>query len=78
MPMARTLQENLARQLRDSVDRLQKQAENVEFWASAVVGLAAPVPDYRPEETAIARYVKPRRKRRRGAASQNKAKPASA
>ena len=76
--MARSLQENLARQLRDSVDRLQKQAENVEFWASAVVGLTAPVPDYKPEETAIARYVKPRRKRRRSVAGANKTKPASA
>ena len=76
--MARSLQENLARQLRDSVDRLQKQAENVEFWASAVVGLSAPVPEYKPEETAIARYIKPRRKRRRGAANPNKSKPASA
>ena len=44
--MPKTLQENLARQLCDSVDRLQKQAEKVEFWASAVTGLAQPVPDY--------------------------------
>ena len=44
--MAKTLHENLTRQLSDSVDRLQKQVEKVEFWASAGVGLTAPVPDY--------------------------------
>ena len=46
--MNKTLQENLTRQLFDSVDSLQKQVEKVEFWASAVTGLAAPVPDYEP------------------------------
>ncbi len=54
--MPKTLQENLARQLCDSVDRLQKQVEKVEFWASAVTGLTQPVPDYEPETTAVARY----------------------
>jgi hypothetical protein len=83
--MAKTLQENLARQLSDSVDRLHKQVEKVEFWASAMTGLAAPVPDYEPEATKVARYLKPgrpaRRRRRRGAVNQNgsnSAKPASA
>ena len=66
--MAKTLQENLARQLSDSVETLHKQVEKVEFWASAVSGLAAPVPEYEPETTAVARYLKPgrpARKRRR-------------
>ena len=83
--MAKSLQENLARQLSDSVERLQKQVEKVEFWASAVTGLAAPVPDYEPEATAVARYLKPgrpaRKRRRRRAANQNNklgTKPASA
>ena len=84
--MAKTLQENLARQLSDSVERLQKDVEKVEFWASAVSGLAAPVPDYEPESTKVARYLKPgrpaRKRRRRRAANQNEkrdnAKPASA
>ncbi len=83
--MPKTLQENLTRQLCDSVDSLQKQVEKVEFWASAVTGLAAPVPDYDPENTAVARYVKPgrlpRKRKRRRAANQNKStdtKPASA
>jgi len=64
----KSLQENLARQLCDSVERLQRQIEAVEFWASAVRGLVAPIPDYQPDDAAIARYVKPgrpRRKRRR-------------
>jgi len=83
--MAKTLQENLTRQLNESVDRLQKQVEKVEFWASAVAGLTTPVPDYEPETTAIARYLKPgrparKRRRRRTAAQSKKAdtKPASA
>jgi hypothetical protein len=73
--MAKTLQENLTRQLCDSVDRLQREVERVEFWASAVTGLSAPVPDYQPEETAVARYMKPgraprkRRRRRHASAS---------
>lgn len=84
--MPKTLQENLAERLSDSVERLQKQVETVEFWASAVTGLAAPVPDYEPEATKVARYLKPgrpaRKRRRRRAANQNDreagAKPASA
>jgi hypothetical protein len=64
----KSLQENLTRQLCDSVERLQRQMEAVEFWASAVRGLCAPIPDYHPDDAAIARYVKPGRpprKRRR-------------
>jgi hypothetical protein len=84
--MAKTLQENLAQQLSDSVERLHKDVEKVEFWASAVTGLTAPIPDYEPESTKVARYLKPgrpgRKRRRRRAANQNdkpdSAKPASA
>jgi hypothetical protein len=84
--MPKTLQENMAERLSDSVERLQKQVETVEFWASAVTGLTAPVPDYDPETTKVARYLKPgrppRKRRRRRAANQNDkpngAKPASA
>ena len=71
--MPKSLQENLTRQLCDSVERLQQQVEKVEFWASAVTGLAAPVPDYQPDETAVARYVKPgrapRKRKRRSSAN---------
>lgn len=66
--MAKSLQDDLTRRLHDSVENLQRQAEKVEFWASAVTGLVQPVPDYEPEETAVSRYIKPdgaRRKRRR-------------
>ena len=83
--MNKTLQENLTRQLCDSVDLLQKQVDKVEFWASAITGLAAPVPEYEPEGSAVGRYLKPgrpaRKRRRRRAANQtNKTdtKPASA
>ncbi len=82
--MNKTLQENLTRQLRDSVDLLQKHVDKVEFWASAVTGLAAPVPEYEPEASAVGRYLKPgrpvRKRRRRAAKQTNKTdtKPASA
>jgi hypothetical protein len=84
--MPKTLQENLAERLSDSVERLHKHVETVEFWASAVSGLSAPVPDYEPEATKVARYLKPgypaRKRRRRRPANQNdksdSAKPASA
>ncbi|MEJ0073828.1 MAG: hypothetical protein WDO17_00015 [Alphaproteobacteria bacterium] len=84
--MPKTLQENLAERLSDSVERLHKHVETVEFWASAMTGLAAPVPDYEPEATKVARYLKPghsaRKRRRRRAANQNdrpdETKPASA
>jgi hypothetical protein len=38
------VQENLARQLCESVDRLQKQAEKVEFWATALARLRNTIP----------------------------------
>ena len=82
--MPRTLQENLARQLCDSVDRLQQQAEKVEFWAAAMAGFTQPVPEYDPETSAVARYVKPgrpaRKRQRRRAPQKSKpaARPASA
>jgi hypothetical protein len=85
MAMPKTLQENLTRQLCDSVDNLQRQVEKVEFWASAVTGLVKPVPEYEPEETAVARYVKPGRPARKRVRRRTKpkeqiaaAKPASA
>jgi hypothetical protein len=88
--MTNRLQQDLARHLSDSVDRLQKQVEKVEFWASAVMGFTQPVPDYEPAETKIGRYVKPgRRPRKRkhrastrikqkDTAGKDAAKPASA
>jgi hypothetical protein len=84
--MNSTLQQDLARRLSDSVERLQQQADKVQYWASAISGLTQPVPDYEPEATAVARYIKAgrparKRRRRRAAANQNEkpdAKPASA
>ena len=79
--MPKTLNEDLTQRLHDSVERLHKQAETVEFWASAVTGLAAPVPDYDPDATKVARYLKPgrpARKRHRRRRAADKPKPASA
>jgi hypothetical protein len=79
--MTKNLQEDLTRRLHDSVESLQRQAEKVEFWASAVTGLVQPVPEYKPEETAVSRYMKPvraprkRRRRVERAAKPEEAKP---
>ena len=81
-PATHNVQENLARQLCESVDRLQKQAEKVEFWATALTGFARPIAEYDPETSAVARYVKPgrpaRKKHRRRITKTNAAKPAPA
>jgi hypothetical protein len=70
------LQQDLARHLSDSVERLQKQVEKVEFWASAVSGFTQPVPDYEPAETRIGRYLKPgRRPRKRNHRAGTRVKP---
>jgi hypothetical protein len=65
----------LARRLADSIDRLRKEVEQVELWASAVSGFTQPVPDYEPDTTSVAHYLKPgrpaRKRRRRRAANQN-------
>jgi hypothetical protein len=36
----------MARQICESIDRLEKEADKVEFWACAVTGFAQPIPDY--------------------------------
>jgi hypothetical protein len=59
--MTDRLQEDLARHLADSVERLQKQVEKVDFWASVVTGFTQPVPEYEPESTKVGRYVRPGR-----------------
>ena len=42
--MPTPLQQHRARRLADSIDRLHKEVEQVEFWASAVSGCTQPVP----------------------------------
>jgi hypothetical protein len=75
MKTPNSLQQDLTQRLSDSVERLQQQADKVQYWASAITGIAQPVPDYEPEATSVARYIKaarPARKRkRRRAANQN-------
>jgi len=76
--MKNTLQQDLTQRLSDSVERLQQQADKVQYWASAITGLTQPVPDYEPEATAVARYIKagrPARKRRRRRAANQNEKP---
>ena len=73
--MAKTLAENLARQLCDSIERLQKQVESVQFWAAAVRGASAPIPDFQPDDDVLSRIVRPpaRTKRRRRVARRRRA-----
>jgi hypothetical protein len=63
--MLSPLQQHLARRLADSIDRLHKEVEQVEFWASAVSVFTQPVPDYEPDTTSLANYLKPGRPARR-------------
>jgi hypothetical protein len=51
--------ERIARQLVESVDRLQKEVEKVEFWATAVTAFTQPVPDYEPGSPNAFRHVRP-------------------
>ena len=82
--MPQPLQETLVHQLRDSIDRLQEQVAKVEFWADAIAGFAKPIPDYEPEATTLARYVRPQpqepqpKKRGRRSGKAKRVKPASA
>lgn len=36
----------MARQICESIDRLGKEVDKVEFWACAVAGFTQPIPDY--------------------------------
>jgi hypothetical protein len=76
-----TVQGTLARHLVESIDRLHKQIETVEFWANAMNGFVQPVPDYEPEATALDRYIKPgrppRKRRRRKTKSMKASRAAS-
>jgi len=80
--MANKVQEDLARRLGDSIASLQTQAAKVEFWASIISGFAQPVPDYEPEHTKVARYVRtgrrPRKKTHRRVTKRRKAGAAAA
>jgi conjugal transfer/entry exclusion protein len=75
MKNTNALQQDLTQRLSDSVERLQQQADKVQYWASAITGISQPVPDYEPESTSVARYIKAarpaRKRRRRKAANQN-------
>ena len=51
--MLTPLQQHLARRLADSIDRLHKEVEQVELWASAVSGFTQPVPDYDPRANVV-------------------------
>jgi hypothetical protein len=65
MAAMRNVPENLARQLSDSVERLQKQVEKVEFWTTALAGFTRPIAEYDPETSMVARYMKPGRPARK-------------
>jgi hypothetical protein len=43
-------QEALKQHLRQAIDRLQQELENVEFWAEALRGFSQPIPSYEPDK----------------------------
>lgn len=43
----------VARRLIEAIERLHKDVETIELWASAVAGFCRPVPGYQPKDTFI-------------------------
>lgn len=50
----------IANELHDAVERLQRDIARVEFWADALEGFAAPIPDYQPSDSRLSEFVLPR------------------
>lgn len=50
----------IANELQDAVERLQHDIARVEFWADALEGFAAPIPEYQPSESRLSEFVLPR------------------
>jgi hypothetical protein len=49
----------IANELHDAVERLQRDIARVEFWADALEGFAAPIPDYQPSDSRLSEFVLP-------------------
>ena len=76
-PIEDGARERIARQLVESVDRLQKEVDKVEFWATAVTAFTQPIPDYEAGNPNAFRHVRtaaPSKKPRRKTAK-NRRKP---
>ena len=43
----------VARHLHAAIDRVREDMAKVEFWADAVTGFSAPVPDYDPKDVKV-------------------------
>jgi hypothetical protein len=49
----------IANELQEAVECLQRGIARVEFWADALEGFSAPIPDYRPSDSRLSEFVLP-------------------
>jgi hypothetical protein len=60
----------LARHLHAAIERVREDMEKVEFWADAVSGFSAPVPEYEPKDVTV--WLPPEQATRISSAKQGK------
>jgi hypothetical protein len=66
----------LARHLHAAIDRVREDVAKVEFWADAMTGFSAPVPDYESKDMKV--WLPPEQATRISSASQNVSQKLSA
>jgi hypothetical protein len=59
----------LARHLHAAIDRVREDVAKVEFWADAMTGFSAPVPDYESKDMKV--WLPPEQATRISSANQN-------
>jgi len=66
----------LARHLHAAIDRVREDVAKVEFWADAMTGFSAPVPDYESKDMKV--WLPPEQATRISSANQNVSQKQSA
>jgi hypothetical protein len=59
----------MARHLRTAIDQVREDVAKVEFWADAMTGFSAPVPDYGADDVKV--WLPPEQATRIASANQN-------
>lgn len=65
----------MARHLHAAIDRVREDVAKVEFWADAMSGFSAPVPDYGADDVKV--WLPPEQAARISSANQNKSRKQS-
>jgi hypothetical protein len=68
--------DTMARHLHAAIDRVREDVAKVEFWADAMTGFTAPVPDYESADMKV--WLPPEQATRISSANQNLAQEPSA